>query len=823
MKRQRMIVTLLLGIWLLGSALTPCGLDRAGAASYEFCPVNGPYGGCIRAIAVSPSYAGDGRVAVGTGNGFFLSTNRGASFQALRGGLQDHSQSATSVVFADSRTILVATEDGLYRSQDGGTGFGYSNRGLGGDGCVTAVALSSMAGADGAAFAGTYLGGAWKSADMGRSWSACIRELAGQNVVAIAVSPAYGSDRTVVFGLETASDIAGAWISTDGAATASALPLNSESTGNAVAFSPGYAQDGTFAVSLGADGVVLTSDRGATFTTVYDGTTTSLLFSPLYGGSHELFIGTAGSGLVTLDTSTGSRTVRSVPGGDLQSVAITALAASPAFGEDHTLFVGTSRLGLFVSRDGGRTLLDSNAGIVNARVNAVAVSPVFATDRTVFFGTAYQGVARTTDGGATVGYGNTGLTSLNILTLALSPAFAVDRTIAAGTDGGGISVSRDGGDSWSGLTDLSGCSVPWVAFAPDYAVSKTAFIAVEGDGLWRTRDGFASVHRLSRLCAGDDLFDDVVDCVAVSTLFPEDHTLFVGTHSGRVYRSTDGGDTLRLLDAGGLPGYALKDMRLSPSYAEDGTIYLCTDYGTGSTREAGVYRSTDRGLHWTQVASYVWYDALRISDAYVTDGTVLAVSWGSGLDITTNRGLVFGSVGSGIPLVGGKYWGNALDISPAFSRDHVVYVGLTNGGVYTTYHPTGTRTRTLTLTIGSTTLMIDGMPRTLDASPMIRDGRTLVPIRAIVEALGGTVAYEASDGKGRVDLALGSHTLSLWIGRAGARLDGAAVQVDPANDKVVPIIQTKRTYLPLRFVGESLGCGVAWDAATRTVTLTYRF
>jgi hypothetical protein len=289
-----------------------------------------------------------------------------------------------------------------------------------------------------------------------------------------------------------------------------------------------------------------------------------------------------------------------------------------------------------------------------------------------------------------------------------------------------------------------------------------------------------------------------------------------------MYRTTDGGASFSCLAQSGLPAYAMKDLRISPTFARDSTIYMCTDYGTGSTREAGVYRSANRGDTWTQVANYVWYDAIRISDKYEADGTVLAVSWGGGLDVTTNRGLVFGSMSSGIPLVSGKYWGNALDISPSFSTDGVVYVGLTNGGVFTTYQSLKTRVTTIQLVIGSTTMMVNESRQALDAAPMIKDGRTLVPIRAIVEAIGGTVAFDARDGKGRVDIALGTHTLSLWIGRASALVDGRTVQIDAANESVTPMIQASRTYLPFRFVGESLGSEVGWDAGTRTVTLTYR-
>jgi len=800
--------------------------NEAGAASYAFVPVNGPYGGSVRSIAVSPSFAVDGCVAVGTSNGLYTSRDRGATFNAVRSGLQDRSQSVTSTAyssdFAHDRLLLVSTEDGLYRSDDAGARFDFANKGLGGDAYVNAVLPSPTIVSDHTVFASTYLGGLWASMDVGRSWSPRTPELADQNIVRIAASPSYNVDHTIVLGVETAAGIGGAWISTDAGASARALDIPSEDTGNAVAFSPGFSSDRTFAVGVGADGVFVTTDAGATFGKLYEGTVTSLLFSPAYTTTHELFVGTSGKGLLKVNTVTSAVSTAMMTSPSAQSFAVTALAASPAFASDGTLFVGTSRIGLLVSTDGGKSLTDSSTGIMNSRVNVVAVSPAFAVDKTVFFGTAYQGVARTFDGGRTVSYCNSRLSDFSIVQLAVSPAYDTDQTVAAGTDGGGLSVSRDKGTTWSSVGGLVGYTVPWIAFAPDYRTSGTAFVSVEGRGLWRTTDAFATVVQCAALTAGLDLVDTVVDCVAASPAFASDRTVFVGTHSGRMYRSTDGGTSFSYLADSGLAAYAMKDLRISPSFVEDGTVYMCTDYGTGSTREAGVYRSTNKGNTWVQVANYVWYDAIRISDKYESDGTVLAVSWGGGLDVTTNRGLVFGSMSSGIPLVSGKYWGNALDISPSFATDGVVYVGLTNGGVFTTYRLPKAAATTIRLVIGSTTMTVNGVSQTLDAAPMIKDGRTLVPIRAIVEAMGGTVSFDATDGKGRVDIALGKHALSLWIGKPEARVDGITVQIDAANPAVTPIIQASRTYLPFRFVGESLGSEVGWDPATRAVTLTYQ-
>lgn len=829
MKKNRFAAGMVIIALLCGLLMAGAPRARAGT-SYSFTQVNGPYGGSIRVITLSPSFDNDGRIAVGTSNGLFLSKNRGVSFSVVRSGLQDHSQSITSAVFSPNylrdRLILVGTEDGLYRSDDGGASFSFSNKGLQGDGYTTAIACSPTIKDDNTVFAAAYLSGVWKSTDAGRSWSLAVPQLKDQNIVTIAVSPAFASDHTVLFGVETAPDISGAWISTDGGASARALPIVSENTGNAVAFSPAYASDHTFAVGLGADGCFLTTDSGVSFKQVYKGIVTSLLFAPSYATTHQLFIGTSGKGLQLLNTVDASTAPAVMPASP-QSYAIPALAASPAFAQDGILFVGTSRMGLLVSKDSGRTLVDSSTGITNSRVNAVAVSPSFGTDHTVFFGTAYQGVARTFDGGKTVTYCNNSLGDDSVLQVVLSPSYGTDHTVAAGTDGGGLYLSTDKGDDWSSAGSFAGAAVPWVAFAPDYTSSGTAFVAVEGQGVWETRDHFASFQQLATLSSGANMADKVVDCIALSPAFASDHTVYVATHSGRLYKSTDGGASFVYLAGTGLPRYAVKELRISPDFVHDKTLYLCTDYGTSSTKEAGVYKTTDGGKTWMQVQPYTWYDALRISDGYAADGTVLAVSWGGGLDVTTNRGLVFGSVSSGIPLVSGKYWGNALDISPTFSKDGVAYIGLTNGGVYTTYdfqsstEPPQQKTVTIQLTIDSTTMLVNGAAQQLDAAPMIKDGRTLVPIRAIVEAIGGSVAFDAKDGKGRVDIVLKSTTLSLWINEAMARLNGASVAIDSSNPKVTPIIQSSRTYLPFRFVGESLGCTVGWDATSRTVTLTY--
>jgi len=123
------------------------------------------------------------------------------------------------------------------------------------------------------------------------------------------------------------------------------------------------------------------------------------------------------------------------------------------------------------------------------------------------------------------------------------------------------------------------------------------------------------------------------------------------------------------------------------------------------------------------------------------------------------------------------------------------------------------------LQIGKSAFTVDGISNTLDAPPVIKNGRTLLPIRAVIEALGGTVGWDANEKK--VTVTLGSTTIELWIGKYMAKVNGVDTPIDATNSKVVPEIINSRTMLPLRFVTENLGCDVQWDGTTRTITITY--
>ncbi len=122
----------------------------------------------------------------------------------------------------------------------------------------------------------------------------------------------------------------------------------------------------------------------------------------------------------------------------------------------------------------------------------------------------------------------------------------------------------------------------------------------------------------------------------------------------------------------------------------------------------------------------------------------------------------------------------------------------------------------VSLQINNPVMEVNGAETEIDAGrgtmPIITDGRTLVPIRAIIEAFGGVVDWE--DSTQTVLLTMQEDTVSLVIDSNTAYLNNTSHTLD-----VAPAIINERTMLPIRFVAESFNLGVAWDADSQTVSI----
>lgn len=129
------------------------------------------------------------------------------------------------------------------------------------------------------------------------------------------------------------------------------------------------------------------------------------------------------------------------------------------------------------------------------------------------------------------------------------------------------------------------------------------------------------------------------------------------------------------------------------------------------------------------------------------------------------------------------------------------------------------KTNNIVLYAGNPIMTVNGSKVEIDegrgTAPIIVNNRTLVPIRAVVEALGGTVNWDANEQKVTIK-GKDSKVIELWIGKNYIRVAGVKGTMD-----VAPMIYNGRTVLPLRFVSENLGCEVKWDAAEKKATLIY--
>jgi hypothetical protein len=113
---------------------------------------------------------------------------------------------------------------------------------------------------------------------------------------------------------------------------------------------------------------------------------------------------------------------------------------------------------------------------------------------------------------------------------------------------------------------------------------------------------------------------------------------------------------------------------------------------------------------------------------------------------------------------------------------------------------------------GAVRVFVDGDPVAFDQPPVIQGSRVLVPLRGIFEKMGATVEWRPATRT--VLAASGSTLVELQIGSRIARVNGSPVTLD-----VPAMIIGGRTLVPLRFISESLGAQVQWDAAARTVLI----
>lgn len=113
---------------------------------------------------------------------------------------------------------------------------------------------------------------------------------------------------------------------------------------------------------------------------------------------------------------------------------------------------------------------------------------------------------------------------------------------------------------------------------------------------------------------------------------------------------------------------------------------------------------------------------------------------------------------------------------------------------------------------GDYRIIIDNKVLTLDSKPVVEKSRLLVPMRAIFEALGASIDWNPASKT--VTGTKGEITVVLKINSQDAYINDKLYKLD-----VPPIIKSKRTLVPVRFVAESLNMDVSWNITDKSVII----
>lgn len=124
----------------------------------------------------------------------------------------------------------------------------------------------------------------------------------------------------------------------------------------------------------------------------------------------------------------------------------------------------------------------------------------------------------------------------------------------------------------------------------------------------------------------------------------------------------------------------------------------------------------------------------------------------------------------------------------------------------------------IVLQIDNPSMSVNGKEQEIDpgrgTTPVNVNGRTMVPIRAIVEAMGGTIGWE--DLSQQITLTARGNTVKMWLGKKDIEVNGTIRTMD-----IEPFSLNGRTYVPIRFATENLNAKVDWINSTKEIIITY--
>ena len=603
----------LLAIGLFAAAV----FMHAGVSRAQWVQTNGPNGGKVSSFAT----IGD-TVFAGTNGGVFLSTDSGASWRIIPGGIESPTGRQVNCIAASKNTIVAGTSDRVFLSKDEGATWSIIDSIPGGGSNAIAIRDSTIW-ADN--FNGLYL-----SDDLGKTW----KTIAVPNSGALAAKALALVDQRLLVGGE-----GGILLTTNSGASWKQM--------DSMYMVANFALQGATVLAGEYEAIWRSTDSGATWRSMRPSAFKFESISAL-ASVYSTIIASAFSndeydrnGIFVSHNN--GITWDSASIGISQYNEIHALLFIA-----HTLLAGTD-YGVFISHDSGRTWSPSNAGM-----SATAVKQLASIESNLFAVTD-DGVFLTTDYGSNWASRDSNLESTYVNSLA-----GQDSVLYAGT-GNSVYRSLNTGKFWEHCppNDSGGGHIVNTVYTFGNTLLADVLYSTDGGASWHYGDrwpaGDAADEFYNFTALGNKIFAGTLESAYSSsdsgrTWVPEhnglpldssqDGVVYDGCHS--VVSLTTLGSNLFAVtgcygifcskDSGGSWVAANQGLPLSGTINSGISASCITNDGSNlfaGTFDSGIYMSADSGLIWFPVNQGL--SSLRIAALAVQSGYLFAGTLGNGV------------------------------------------------------------------------------------------------------------------------------------------------------------------------------------------------
>ena len=480
-------------------------------------------------------------IVIGTGNGVFITTNNGNNWTSINNGI---SGSIISLLISGTN-IFAGKSNGVFLSTNYGVNWTSVNNGL------TNLYVNVLCQIGETVFVGTGGGGVYKSTNNGTNWTAINNGLTG-NALYISAFTAYNSNCYI--------------------GTSDGVYYSSIGTYNWTPKNNGLTNELVLSFEVNNNKIYAATKKESSIGNIY--TIYGINWIPINEGMYyfpssvndilffkgDMYAGTTPTG-VFKSTNNGTFWLQFNTGLIGYNENILDLSSNGS-----VLFAGSYAGGIYSSINNGSDWIEANEGLTSPYVNCLAV----AENNNIFAGTDTNGIFLSTNNGKSWNSVNNGLTNLKIESI-----YTFGSYIFAGTSGGGVFLSTNNGASWVAKNNgLSGNSLYVLSFMK---MGSQIFIG--------TYSGvFKSLNNGATWVAANT----GISTYSVYSLASLDSKVYAGTNSNGLFVSTNNGNSW-INKNNGLTNLSIKALIFSKYYFFAGT-------GGG-----GVFLSKDKGESWSNI------------------------------------------------------------------------------------------------------------------------------------------------------------------------------------------------------------------------------